>query len=163
MMLVLWWSVAYVGTEIFLGGGQGHTVRCLWYPLPHWLSGVFIISVIHGCFLLFLSSWALQSPTSRNTLFQALLLTVCLYIVVFCIITLVFSEFPVSGLCRAQPFKNATLHPPFIQVLFSVVIGYTFFTGGPCKFIIAVTILRLLREPQHVLLTNTWSICDIRL
>ena len=58
-----------------------------------------------------------------------------------CIITPVFSEFLVCGLCIAQPFKNATLHPPFIQVLFFVVIGYTFFTGGPCKVIIAVTIL----------------------
>ena len=57
-------------------------MRRLWYPLPHWWSGVFIISVIHVCFLLFLLSWALQSPTSRNSLFQALLVPVCLYIVV---------------------------------------------------------------------------------
>ena len=64
------------------GGGGGHTVRCLWYPLPHWLCGLFIISLFHVCFLLFLSSWALQSPASRNSLFQALLLPVCLYIVV---------------------------------------------------------------------------------
>ena len=62
--------------------GGGHTVRLLWYPLPHWWSGVFIISVIHVCFLLFLWSWALQSPASRHSLFQALLLPVCLYIVV---------------------------------------------------------------------------------
>ena len=57
-------------------------MRCLLYPLPHWWSGLFIISVIYGCFMLFLSSWALQSPASRNSLFQALLLPVCLYIVV---------------------------------------------------------------------------------
>ena len=62
--------------------GEDHTLRRLWYPLPHWWSGVFIIIVIHVCFLLFLLSWALQSPTSRNSLFQALLLPVCLYIVV---------------------------------------------------------------------------------
>ena len=64
------------------GGGQGHTLRRLWYPLPHWWSGVFIIIVIHVCFLLFLFSRALQSPASRNSPFQALLLSVCLYIVV---------------------------------------------------------------------------------
>ena len=58
-------------------------MQCLWYPLPHWWSGVFISSVLHVCFLLFLSSWALQTPTSRNSLFQALLLPACLYIVVF--------------------------------------------------------------------------------
>ena len=57
-------------------------MRCLWYPLPHWWSGLFIISIIHVCFLLFLLSWALQSLASRNSLFQALLLPVCLYIVV---------------------------------------------------------------------------------
>ena len=72
-------------------------------------------------------------------------------------------NFVFFGLCRAQPFKNATLHPAFIQVVFSAVIGYTFFIGGPYKVIIAVTMLRLLREPQHVLLTNACSICDIRL
>ena len=48
----------------------------------HWWSGLFIISVIHGWYMLFLSSWALQSPASRNSLFPAMLLTVCLYIVV---------------------------------------------------------------------------------
>ena len=57
-------------------------MRGLWYSLPHSWSGVFIISVIHVCFRLFLSRWALQSPTSRNSLFQAPLLPVCLYLVV---------------------------------------------------------------------------------
>ena len=38
--------------------------------------------VIHGCFLLFLLSWALQSTTSKNSLLYALLLYVCMYIVV---------------------------------------------------------------------------------
>ena len=57
-------------------------MRCSWYPIPGWWSGLFIISVIHVCFLLFLSSLALQSLASRNSLFQALLLAVCLYIVV---------------------------------------------------------------------------------
>ena len=47
-----------------------------------WLSGLFIISVIHGCFMLFLSSWALQSPANSYSLFHAPLLPVCLYIVV---------------------------------------------------------------------------------
>ena len=47
-----------------------------------WWSGLFIIGVIHGCFMLFLLSWALQSPGSRNSRFQALLLPVWLYIVV---------------------------------------------------------------------------------
>ena len=74
----------------------------------------------------------------------------------------VFSEFYVAGLCRAQLFEIATLHPPFMQVLFFVVIGDTFFTGGAYKVIIAVTIPRVLEEPQHVLLPNTCSICDIR-
>ena len=32
--------------------------------------------------MMFVSSWALQSPASRNSLFHALLLPVCLYIVV---------------------------------------------------------------------------------
>ena len=52
-------------------------MRRFLYPLPHWWSGVFIISVIHVCFLLFLLSWAVQSPTNRNSL----LLPVGLYIV----------------------------------------------------------------------------------
>ena len=43
------------------------------------------------------------------------------------------------------------------------MIGYTFFTGGAYKVIIAVTILRVLEQPQHVLLPNTISICDMRL
>ena len=43
------------------------------------------------------------------------------------------------------------------------MIGDTFFTGGAYKVIIAVTIPRVLEEPQHVLLPNTCSICDIRL
>ena len=47
-----------------------------------WWSGLFITSVIHGCFMLFLWSWALLSLASRNSLFRALLLPVCLYIVV---------------------------------------------------------------------------------
>ena len=55
-------------------------------------------------------------------------------------ITPVFIEFHVSKLCRAQPFRNATLHPPFIEVLFFVVIGDTFFTGCAYKVIIAVMI-----------------------
>ena len=166
---MLRWSVAY-GTEIFFGGGQGgggHVVRCLLQPLPHWWSGLFIISVIHGCFMLFVSSWALHSPTSRNSLFHALLLPVCWYTVVLVynpvLLPPVFSEFHVSWLCRAQPFRNATLHPPFIQVLFSIVIGDTFFTGGAYKVTIAVTVPRVLKELQHVLLPNTCSICDIRL
>ena len=55
LSLVLWWSLAYVGSEIFLGGG-GWTLRRLWYAVPHWWSSVFIIIVIHVCFLLFLLS-----------------------------------------------------------------------------------------------------------
>ena len=74
------WGLKFLGGGG--GGGQGHIVRCLCYPLPHWWSGVFIMSVIHVCFLLFLSSRALESPTGRNPLFQALLLLVCLHIVV---------------------------------------------------------------------------------
>ena len=109
--------------------------------------------------MMFVSSWAVQSPPSRNSLFNALLLPVCLYTVVLVynlvLLPLFFSEFHVSGLCRAQPFRNATLHPPFVQVLFSVVIGDTFFTGGAYKVIIAVTIPWVLEEPQHVLLPNT--------
>ena len=74
-------------------------MRQLWYLLPHWWSSVFNISVIHVCFLLFLLSWALHSPTSRSSPFQALLLHVCLYIVV-----LVY---------------NPSLSPPFLlNVLF---------------------------------------------
>ena len=57
-------------------------MRRLWYQLPQSWSGVFIISVIHVCFLLSMLSWALQSPTSRNSLFRALLLPFCLSIVV---------------------------------------------------------------------------------
>ena len=64
--LALWW-LKFGPTEQVEGGG-GHTLRRLWYPLPHWWSGVFIITVIHGCFLLFLLIWTLQSPTSRNSL-----------------------------------------------------------------------------------------------
>ena len=71
------WGLKFPGRA-----GQGHTLRCLWYLLPHWWSGVFIIMVIYVCFLLFLLSWALQSPTGRNSLFQAVLLPACLYIVV---------------------------------------------------------------------------------
>ena len=56
-------------------------MRCLWYPLPHLWVGLVIIRVIHVCFLLFLSSWALQTLASRNSLFHALLLRGCLYIV----------------------------------------------------------------------------------
>ena len=41
--------------------------------------------------------------------------------------------------------------------------GYTLFTGGRCMVIIAVTILRLLKQPRHVPLTNTCSICHINL
>ena len=81
--MVLWWSLAYVGTEIFTGGGggggQGHTLRRLWYAVPHWWSRVFINIVIHVCFLLFRR--ALQSPTSRNSHFSPWY-TFCLYIVV---------------------------------------------------------------------------------
>ena len=43
------------------------------------------------------------------------------------------------------------------------MIGDTFFTGGAYKVIIAVTIPQVLEEPQHVLLPNMCSICDIRI
>ena len=65
--LVLWWSSAYVGSEIFFGG---HTVRRLLVCSTTLVVCMFIIVVIHVCFPLFLLSWALHSPTSRNSLFQ---------------------------------------------------------------------------------------------
>ena len=50
LWLVLWWSLAYVGTAL----SGGYTLRCLWYPLPHRWTGVVIIIAIHRCFMLFL-------------------------------------------------------------------------------------------------------------
>ena len=79
------------------------------------------------------------------------------------IITSVFSASPGSGLCRFQPFDNATVQASFYTCALVCVLGYTFFIGGRCMVIIAVTILRLLREPHHVVLTNACSICHIRL
>ena len=82
-----------------------------------------------------------------------------------CNSTLVFSEFPCSGLCRAHLVENACLHPPLTQVLLFVSLGYTVqlvFTCGRCMVIIGVTLRRLLRRPRHVPLTNTCSICHIR-
>ena len=148
------------------GGGQGHALRCLLYPLPHWWSGLFIISVIHGCFMLFLSSWAPQSPASRNSLFQALLLPSCLYIVVLVYNPVLLSPFLMNFmfLGSAEPtFQNCYFAPSFHTGAVLCCDRYTFFTGGAYMVIIAVTILRVLEEPQHVLLPNTCSICDIRL
>ena len=117
--------------------------------------------------MMFVTSWALQSPASRNSLFHALLLPVCLYTVVLVynpiLSPLFLANFMFSGSAESIPFRIATLHPPFIQVLFSVVIGDTFFTGGAYQVIIVVTIPRVLEDPQHVLLSNTRSICDIRM
>ena len=128
---------------------------------------MFIISVIHVFSLLFLMSLAVQSLPGRNFLFHALLLRVCLYIVVLVynplLLPLFLLNFLVLGFEESSLSKNATLDPPFIQVLLSVcyrahLLHRRSMYGHHCH-----TILRLLREPHHVPLTNTCSICDIRL
>ena len=99
-------------------GGGGHTLRRLWYPLSHWWSGVFILMVIHVCFLLFLLSWALQSPTNRNSLFQALLLPVCLYIVVLVYNPLILPLFLVNFMVLGSA------EPSLWKILLCTLLSY---------------------------------------
>ena len=75
--------------------------------------------------------------------------------------TLVFSEVPCSGFCRAQPLEKACLHPPLSQLLFFVLLGYyvqLVFTSGRNVVMIVVHMTTVARAPRHVPLTNTCSI-----